>query len=152
MGGFFTLTTSPALIGVRRLYVDALNCNTTILARICSNASCLENACCPKPFIYSCYICHYFFPNLFVLVHCDVDTSENEAFNDVHSEVDTSVAELSYRSSVYFPQHPIYLSAFLIFVSDTHTEARIVLSDKLLDMPQAVMPTVGTICFQAEST
>ncbi len=84
------------------------------------------------------------------MVHCDVDTRQYEAFDDLHTQVDGRLKLLHVFLGV-FAQHPVYLSATWIIVADAHAQSGIVLSDKLLDMSQSVVSAVASVGLQSES-
>ena len=55
IGDFLTQMISPALI------VWLGDSHAIVFTGICSKRTCFEHACCPKPFVYSCCICHVFY-------------------------------------------------------------------------------------------
>ena len=90
-----------------------------------------------------------FLAELVILVHRQVDASQHKAFNYLASGVDAWL-ECLHVLLVVLSEHPVNLHTAWKIVTDTHTQASIVLTYQLLNMSESIMSAVRTTCFQTE--
>ena len=81
-------------------------------------------------------------------VHRDVDACEDERFDTFHGVVEGGGEQLALFVGE-FAEHIVYLSAFRKLAADAYPQARVLLSDELLDVSEAVVSAVGAAAFQA---
>ena len=88
-------------------------------------------------------------PQFIKLIHRDVYSGEDEALDDLHTQVDGGLESLQLFIGIT-AENPVNLHATGKVIADAHAQTGIVLTNELLDMSKAVVTAVRTIGLQAE--